>query len=57
MSKSPAVKAPKVPMVQRNLRVSAELWNAAAAKGAAEVPPRGVSDVVRDALTAYVKRR
>lgn len=49
------VKAPKVPMVQRNLRVPLTIWNAAAQKAAAEDPPRGVSDVVRDLLTQYVQ--
>lgn len=49
--------APKVPMVQRNLRVPLDLWDAAASKGAQEDPPRAVSDVVRDALAAYVKRK
>lgn len=44
----------KVPMVQRNLRVPLDLWDAAAAKGRDEDPPRGVSDVVRDLLTDYV---
>lgn len=53
---SPA-KAVKVPMVLRTLRVPVELWDAAAKKAAAEEPPRAVSDVVRDQLVAYVKRK
>lgn len=55
MSKTTTVKAPKVPMVQRNLRVPLDLWDRAAAKAAAEQPPRAVSDVVRDLLTRYVR--
>lgn len=52
-----APRAPKEPMVQRNLRVPSALWDAAAEKGASEDPPRGISDIVRDLLAAYVAKR
>lgn len=52
---APAAKPAKTPMVMRTLRVPEEVWNAAAAKGAAEDPPRGISDIVRDLLTAYAR--
>lgn len=48
-------KPAKVPMVVRNLRIPRDLWDAAAAKGASEDPPRRISDVVRDHLTDYVE--
>lgn len=50
-----AKRQPKEPMVQRNLRVPLTLWSAAAEK--AEREERGVSDVVRELLTAYVAKR
>lgn len=46
--------AAREPMMQRNLRVPVGLWDAAAAKGGAETPSRGISDVVRDLLREYV---
>lgn len=53
---TPDATAPtKEPMVQRNVRVPLDLWDAAAAKGAQEQPPRGISDIVRDQLTSYVE--
>lgn len=42
-------------MVSRTLRVPLALWDGAAAKGAAEDPPRAVSDVVRDLLAEYLR--
>lgn len=46
-------KGRKEPMVQRNLRVKVAAWDEAAQHGAAEDPPRGVSDIVRDLLDGY----
>ena len=45
--------ATKVPMVMRTLRVPEKLWNEAAEKAAAEDPPRGVTELVRDLLELY----
>jgi hypothetical protein len=54
MTPDTATAPAKVPMVQRNVRVPLDLWDGAAAKGAQEDPPRGISDIVRDQLAEYV---
>lgn len=42
-------------MVMRSLRVPADLWEAAKAK--ADERQENISDVIREALERYVKRR
>ncbi len=44
----------KQPMVPRQVRVPAELWNTA--KAAAEQNDETISDVIRRALENYVRR-
>lgn len=46
---------PKPPMVIRSIRVPATLWEAAKAK--ADERQENVSDVIREALERYVKRK
>lgn len=45
----------KPPMVMRSIRVPAKLW--AAAKAKADEREENISDVLREALERYVKRR
>jgi hypothetical protein len=45
----------KPPMVMRSIRVPERLWNEAKAK--ADEREENVSDVVREALERYVRRR
>ncbi len=45
----------KPPMVMRSIRVPAALWEAAKAK--ADERQENISDVIREALERYVKRR
>ena len=45
----------KPPMVMRSIRVPAKLWEAAMAK--AEEREENLSDVIREALERYAKRR
>lgn len=46
---------PKPPMVMRSIRVPAKLWDAARAKAAER--EENISDVIREALERYVRRR
>lgn len=46
---------PKVPMVMRSIRVPERLWSEAKAK--ADARGESISDVVREALERYVRRR
>ena len=45
----------KPPMVMRSIRVPLRLWNAAKAK--ADEREESLSDVIRDALERYVRRK
>jgi hypothetical protein len=45
----------KPPMVMRSIRVPAKLWEAAKAK--ADEREENISDVIREALERYVKRK
>lgn len=45
----------KPPMVMRSIRVPAKLWEAAKAK--ADEREESISDVIREALEAYLRRR
>lgn len=45
----------KPPMVMRSIRVPVKLWDAAKAK--ADEREESISDVVREALEAYLRRR
>lgn len=47
--------SPKKPMVMRSIRVPAALWEAAKAK--ADEREESISDVIREALERYVRRR
>lgn len=46
--------SPKPPMVQKNFRIPAKLYEAA--QGKAEERQENLSDVVRDALAQYVNK-
>lgn len=48
-------RVPKPPMIMRNVRVPAKLWEAAKAKADGEMT--SISDVIREALQEYVKRK
>lgn len=45
----------KPPMVMRSIRVPAKLWEAAKSK--ADEREESISDVLREALEAYLRRR
>lgn len=46
---------PKPPMILRSIRVPENLWNAA--KAQADARGENLSDVIREALERYVRRR
>lgn len=48
-------RVPKVPMVMRSIRVPERLWNEAKAK--ADERGESISDVIREALERYLRRR
>lgn len=48
-------RVPKVPMVMRSIRVPVALWEAAKTK--ADERGESISDVVRDALEAYLRKK
>jgi predicted DNA-binding protein len=48
-------RVPKQPMVMRSIRVPERLWNEAKAK--ADDAGESISDVVREALERYLRRR
>lgn len=48
-------RVPKQPMVMRSIRVPERLWNEAKSK--ADEREESISDVVRDALERYVRRK
>lgn len=48
-------RVPKVPMVLRSIRVPESLWNAAKAK--ADDRGESISDVVREALERYLRKK
>ncbi len=48
-------RVPKQPMVMRSIRVPESLWNEAKAK--ADERGESISDVIREALERYVRRR
>jgi hypothetical protein len=55
MTSASLLRVAKPPMVMRSIRVPLRLWNEAKAK--ADEREENISDVIREALERYIKRK